>query len=117
MYVRCLPSVLVCVCVCLQAIYLWRVNKFDLICWLASFFGVLFYSVEVGLAIAVGLAVLLAIYNSAFPHIAVLGQIRDTIFHRNVKQFPGAKITPGVLEFRVDAPLYYANVTEAQVGR
>ena len=54
-----------------QAIYLWKVNKLDLLCWLAAFFGVLFYSVEVGLAISIGLAVLLVLYQVAFPHTAV----------------------------------------------
>ncbi len=102
-------------CVCVQAVYLFKVNKFDLLCWVASFCGVLFYSVEIGLLMAVGLAIALVVYNSAFPPIVVLGQIKNSRFHRNVKQFPGARITPGLLEFRVDAPLYYANITVVQV--
>lgn len=60
-----------------QAIYLWKVSKLDLACWMAAFAGVLFYSVEVGLAIAIGLAVLLCLYQSAFPHTAVLGKLAN----------------------------------------
>lgn len=93
-----------------------QVNKLDLLCWLSSFLGTLFYSVEIGLAIAIGMAVMLALYNIAFPHTAILGQVPGTSVYRNVKAFPDAKITPGVLVFRVDGPLYYANVTAVQVG-
>ena len=60
---------------CIQAIYLWKVSKLDFAVWMAAFFGVIFYSVEVGLAIAIGLAVLLVLYQVAFPHIAVLGRV------------------------------------------
>eukprot|EP00798_Chlamydomonas_sp_ICE-L_P001368 gene1368-32732_t len=58
-----------------QAIYLWKVNKMDLVCWLASCFGCLFISIDIGLAIAVGLAIAIALYQSAFPHTAVLGRL------------------------------------------
>jgi len=95
-----------------QAVYLWKVNKLDMLCWLASFFGTLFYSVEVGLAIAIGLAVLLALFQSAFPHTAVLGKVTtgpNSVF-RNIKQYPAAQMIPGVLVFRIDAPVYFANV-------
>ena len=30
--------------------------------------------------------------------------------HRNAKQYPEAESVPGVLIFRVDAPIYFANV-------
>ncbi len=59
-------------------------NKLDLLCWLAAFFGVLFYSVEVGLAIAVGLAILLTLRQAAFPHTCQLAQIPNTTFHRSL---------------------------------
>ncbi len=53
-------------------------NKLDLLCWLAACLGVLFISVEVGLAIAIGLAVVLVIYQVAFPHTAVLGKLSSS---------------------------------------
>jgi hypothetical protein len=39
------------------------VDKLDLLIWLAACFGVLFISIEIGLAISIGLAVLLVIYQ------------------------------------------------------
>ncbi|GAX84213.1 hypothetical protein CEUSTIGMA_g11636.t1 [Chlamydomonas eustigma] len=94
-----------------QAIYLWKVNKTDLLVWLAACSGVLFYSVEVGLAIAIGLAVLLVMYQAAFPHTAVLGRLSNSAnVYRNIKQYPDAQMIPGILAFRIDAPLFYGNV-------
>ena len=43
--------------------------------WLAAFFGTMFISIEIGLAISIGLALLHAMYHSAFPHTAVLGKV------------------------------------------
>lgn len=94
-----------------QAVYLFKVSKLDLLCWLASCIGTLFISVEIGLAIAVGVAIMLALYQSAFPHTAVLGRIGGSVpVYRNVKQYPDSQLTPGILAFRVDAPMYFANV-------
>ena len=65
-----------------------QVNKLDFMVWCASFFGVLFAGIEIGLGIAIGLAVLIVIYESAFPHTALLGRIPGTGVYRNVKQYP-----------------------------
>jgi len=92
-----------------QAIFFWKVNKFDFLVWLASFLGVLFISVEIGLAIALGLAVAIVIYESAFPHTALLGRIPNTGVYRNVKQYPDACVVPGIVAVRIDAPIYFAN--------
>lgn len=83
-----------------QAIYLWQVNKLDLCVWLASCLGTLFISIEIGLAISIGLAVVTALYTSAFPHTAVLGKVGTSVF-RNVKQYPDAQLLPGILCFRI----------------
>ena len=40
-----------------------QVNKLDLCVFLASCFGCLFYNIEFGLGIAVGLAILMALYQ------------------------------------------------------
>eukprot|EP00201_Polytomella_parva_P011035 CAMPEP_0175054308 /NCGR_PEP_ID=MMETSP0052_2-20121109/9431_1 /TAXON_ID=51329 ORGANISM="Polytomella parva, Strain SAG 63-3" /NCGR_SAMPLE_ID=MMETSP0052_2 /ASSEMBLY_ACC=CAM_ASM_000194 /LENGTH=690 /DNA_ID=CAMNT_0016318985 /DNA_START=40 /DNA_END=2112 /DNA_ORIENTATION=+ len=92
-----------------QAVFFWKVNKFDFLVWLASFFGVLFITVEIGLAIALGLAIAIVIYESAFPHTALLGRIPNTGVYRNVKQYPDACVVPGITAARIDAPIYFAN--------
>jgi MFS superfamily sulfate permease-like transporter len=58
-----------------EAIFLFKANKFDFMVWVTAFLGTVLLGVEFGLAIAVGLAVLLVIYQSAAPHTAVLGHM------------------------------------------
>ncbi|GIL90343.1 hypothetical protein Vretimale_18206 [Volvox reticuliferus] len=93
-----------------QAIYLFRVNKLDFLVWMASFLGVLFISIEIGLGIAIGLALLIVIYESAFPHTALLGRISGSSVYRNIKQYPNAQLFPGIMICRIDAPIYFANI-------
>jgi sulfate transporter 4 len=89
---------------------LWQLRKADWAVWMASFMGTMFFGVEYGLAISIGLAMMIVIYESAFPHTAMLGRIGLTTVYRNVKQYPHAARSPGVLPMRIDAPLYFANV-------
>jgi sulfate transporter 4 len=97
-----------------QAWELWNLRKLDLAVWLASFLGTMFAGVEIGLAISIGLALLIVLYESAFPHTALLGRIGLSRVYRNVGQYPGALRAPGVMAMRIGAPLYFANVQYVQ---
>jgi sulfate transporter 4 len=92
-----------------EAIYLWRVHKFDFCVWMVAFIGTLFLGVEMGLGISVGISLLLVIFESAFPHTAVLGRLPGTHHYRNIKQYPDAEQYDGIVLVRVDAPIYFAN--------
>ncbi len=76
-----------------EAIYLWKVYKFDFAVWMLAFFGTLFLGAELGLAMAVGISLLLVIFESAYPHAAVLGRLEGTHVYRNIKQYPTAEAT------------------------
>lgn len=92
-----------------EAIYLWRVHKFDFFVWMIAFLGTLFLGVELGLGLAVGISLLLVIFESAYPHTAVLGRLPGTHHYRNVKQYPNAEKYDGIILIRLDAPFYFAN--------
>lgn len=92
-----------------EAKYLWRVHRFDFAVWMAAFIGTLFLGVELGLGISVGISLLLVIFESAYPHTAVLGRLPGTHHYRNVKQYPDAEQYDGIVLVRVDAPIYFAN--------
>ncbi|MEW5297662.1 MAG: hypothetical protein WDW36_000857 [Sanguina aurantia] len=68
-----------------QAIYLFKRHRLDFVCWLASFLGVTLISVEIGLAIALGVAVSIFFFKNAFPSTSVLGQVPDTLAFRCVR--------------------------------
>jgi sulfate transporter 4 len=93
-----------------EAMYLWRVHKFDFLVWLTACFGTMFLGVEIGLGIAVGVSLLIVIYESAYPHTIVLGRLPGTTVYRNVKQYPETERYDGIVMVRIDAPIYFANV-------
>lgn len=92
-----------------EAIYLWRVHKFDFSVWMVAFLGTLFLGVEMGLGISVGISLLLVIFESAYPHTAMLGRLPGTHQYRNIKQYPESEMYDGIVLVRVDAPIYFAN--------
>jgi sulfate transporter 4 len=74
-----------------------------------AFVGTLFLGVELGLGLAVGISLLLVIFESAYPPTAELGRLPGTNHYRNVKQYPTAERYDGLVLVRVDAPIYFAN--------
>ena len=97
-----------------EAKYLWKVHKFDFGVWMTAFLGTLFLGVEIGLAIAVCVSLLIVVYESAYPHTSVLGRLPGTNVYRNVKQYPDAERYDGIVVVRNEAPNNFAN---AQKGR
>jgi len=96
------------------AVHLLRVHLRDFLVWTVGFLCTLFLGVELGLAISIGLAVLIVVFESAFPHTAVLGRVERSQVYRNVEQYPDAELIPGILIVRLDTSVYFANVQWCQ---
>ena len=92
-----------------EAFFLFKINKMDFLVWLVSFTCTLFLGAEYGLGIAVALALLHVVYESAFPNVPALGRLPGTTIYRSLKQYPQAIQAPRMLIMRVDAPMYFAN--------
>merc|ERR1712151_197779 len=92
-----------------EAIHLYKVHKFDFLVWCISFLGTMFLGVEIGIGIAVCISLLLVLYESAYPHMAVLGRLSGTTIYRNIKQYPDAETCDSMVLCRIDAPIYFAN--------
>eukprot|EP00814_Leptocylindrus_danicus_P004121 CAMPEP_0116009252 /NCGR_PEP_ID=MMETSP0321-20121206/3328_1 /TAXON_ID=163516 /ORGANISM="Leptocylindrus danicus var. danicus, Strain B650" /LENGTH=502 /DNA_ID=CAMNT_0003478191 /DNA_START=135 /DNA_END=1644 /DNA_ORIENTATION=- len=92
-----------------EGIFLWHVHKLDFAIWMFSFLGTLFLGAEKGLGISVALSLLFVLYESAYPHTAVLGKLPGTNVYRNVKQYPNAQTFEQIVIARVDAPIFFAN--------
>jgi MFS superfamily sulfate permease-like transporter len=69
----------------------------------------LFVGVDIGIGVATGLSLLFVLYETAYPHTAVLGRLSESSVYRNVKQYPDAQEFDGIVIMRFDAPLYFAN--------
>jgi len=71
--------------------------------------GVIVFGVLQALIVAVALSVLDTVRRSARPHDAVLGWSERLDRYANVELHPSATITPGVVVYRLDDRLFFAN--------
>lgn len=92
-----------------EARRLWRVKRSDFFLLALAFWATLALGIERGIVVAVVASLLVVLSQTARPHTAVLGRVPGTTNFRNVDRTPGAITIPGVIVFRVDAPLYFAN--------
>ncbi|KFK38950.1 hypothetical protein AALP_AA3G181100 [Arabis alpina] len=98
-----------------QAAYkLWKVDKFDFFTCLCSFFGVLFVSVPLGLAIAVGVSVMKILLNVTRPNTTEFGNIAGTDIYQSLGRYKEASRIPGFLILAIESPIYFANSTYLQ---
>lgn len=91
-------------------IQLWQISKMDWLVWVCTFMFTLFLGVEVGILVGVGVSLVLVIYKTSFPRITLLGQLPGTTIYRNISMYPDAETPPGMLLFRIDAPIFFANI-------
>ena len=76
---------------------------------MVALMGVLSLSVLHGIALGVVLALLMLIYRASTPGTAVLGQLPGEDHFRDLSRNPAAQTYPGLLIFRFDTSLFYAN--------
>jgi len=67
--------------------------------------------IKEGILTGVVLSLVMLIYKSTKPHIAVLGKVPNTHFYRNRKRFNDVEIDDEILIIRYDAQLHFANTT------
>lgn len=75
--------------------------------------GVLTLGIEQGLMLGVGLAMVLFLYRTSRPHIAVVGRIAGTEHYRNVLRHQ-VETWPALLLVRVDENIYFANTPRVE---
>lgn len=88
---------------------LWRLDRPEFLLSMASFAGVVVLGVLPGIAIAIGLSLLDFVRHAWRPHDAVLGRVTGTKGYHDIERHPDARQVPGLLLFRWDAPLFFAN--------
>jgi SulP family sulfate permease len=78
----------------------------------ASFAGVVIFDLLVGIAIAVGLSVAELFARIARAHDAIQGQVPGLAGLHDVDDYPDATTIPGLVVYRYDAPLCFANAED-----
>jgi high affinity sulfate transporter 1 len=76
---------------------------------MVALFGVLILSVLHGIGFGVVLALILLIYRASYPGTSELGQLPGDDLFRDVSSNPDAKRYPGLLIFRFENSLFFAN--------
>ncbi|GAA2656710.1 SulP family inorganic anion transporter [Paractinoplanes durhamensis] len=89
---------------------LWRRRKVEFWLAVAAFLGVAVLGVLPGMAIAVALSVLNVFRRVWWPYQAVLGRADGVDGFHDTRTYPDAAHLPGLVLFRFDAPLVFANV-------
>jgi high affinity sulfate transporter 1 len=91
-----------------------RISKVEVGLATTTMVGVIVFGVLQALLVAVALSVIDAIRRSAKPHDAVLGWVERLGRYADVSLHPSAKLSPGVLVYRLDDRLFFANVNYVQ---
>ena len=88
-----------------------RISRVEVGIALITMVGVITVGVLRALLLAVALSVVDAVRRSATPHDAVLGWVERLDRYADVRLHPSAQVVPGVLIYRLDDRLFFANAS------
>ena len=88
---------------------LYRVRRSEFVLWLAAFLGVALLGVLTGIFVAILLSLGDFVRRAWRPHDAVLGREDELKGYHDIDRHPSARRIPGLLLYRFDAPLFFAN--------
>ena len=90
---------------------LWRQRKAEFLLSIAAFAGVALLGVLPGIAIAVALSILNVFRRAWRPYDTELGRVEGLEGYHDVAIHPEAEHLPGLVIYRFDGPLFFANAT------
>ena len=89
---------------------LYKNRKDEFFLLIITFSITLLIGIKEGILLGVLLSLLLLVYRTSHPHIAILGQIKNTTYFKNTQRFKTyTKVDPKVLILRFDAQLFFGN--------
>ena len=88
---------------------LFKIQQWEFWLSMVCFAGVAVFGAIEGVAIAVVIAVLEFLWDGWRPHSAVLGRVDGVRGYHDITRYPNARQSPGLVLFRWDAPLFFAN--------
>jgi MFS superfamily sulfate permease-like transporter len=88
---------------------IYRVQQWEFWLSMVCFAGVAVLGAIPGIALAVIVAIIEFLWDAWRPHFAVLGRADGIKGYHDIKRYPEARLIPGLVLFRWDAPLFFAN--------
>ncbi|MPV69324.1 SulP family inorganic anion transporter [Burkholderia sp. BE17] len=93
-----------------SVVRLYRMRRGECLISVLCFAGVIGMGVVPGVLLASALSLLSFVWRAWHPYDAVLGRLAGVRGYHDIARHPDAVQTPGLVLFRWDAPLFYANV-------
>jgi len=88
---------------------IYRIQRWEFWLSMTCFASVAVFGAVRGIGIAVVIAVIEFLWDGWRPHSAVLGRVERVKGYHDISRYPQAKRIPGLVLFRWDAPLFFAN--------
>jgi len=88
---------------------IYRIQQWEFWLSMICFAGVAVFGAVPGIGIAIVIAVIEFLWDGWRPHSAVLGRVEHIRGYHDVTRYPQASRIPGLVLFRWDAPLFFAN--------
>jgi len=88
---------------------IYRIQRWEFWLSMICFAGVATLGAIEGIGLAIVLAVIEFLWRSWRPHSAVLGRVDRVKGYHDITRYPEARLIPGLVLFRWDAPLFFAN--------
>jgi high affinity sulfate transporter 1 len=86
-----------------------RIQRWEFWLSIVCFVGVAVLGAIPGIGLAIAIAILEFLWDGWRPHSAVLGRPQGVDGYHDITRYPGARQIPGLVLFRWDAPLFFAN--------
>ena len=88
---------------------IYRMQEWEFWLSMLCFAGVAVLGAIPGIALAVVFAIIEFLWDAWRPHSAILGRAEGIKGYHDISRYPQARLIPGLVLFRWDAPLFFAN--------
>ena len=88
---------------------IWRIQRWEFWLSMGCLLGVALLGAIPGIGLAIVVAVIEFLWDGWRPHSAVLGRVDGVKGYHDIARHPEAHVVPGLVLFRWDAPLFFAN--------
>ncbi len=88
---------------------IYRIQRWEFWLSIVCTVGVAVLGAIPGIGLAIVIAVIEFLWDGWRPHSAVLGRADGVKGYHDIKRYPDARLIPGLVLFRWDAPLFFAN--------
>ena len=95
--------------------WLWNFRRSEFWLGIATAIAVLTLNLLAGIGFAIALSAVVVLARVARPHAAILGRVPDLAGMHDIGEYPAATQIEGLLVFRYDSPLFFANAEDFRI--